>query len=282
MNERLPLVSVLRIPGYGVAQLEEIVAEITVEYTTGAVAELAVTLTDTDFAVTKAATELKGSTVVFDGENWQVGSVEAELGEWGAVLALRCRDPLAKKLRKTYKTSAEMKVSPGQWVTRRVKTAGGRAIVQPSSKRGTIAQSKNDSVLDIIDALSGDLEWSWTSFNGVLLFGSRYAAWEGRLAGRQTWPVTWEKDPSSDARSASWSDSEDNSENFAEADIELAYESGRKIRPWDRLQSTIPGATGVWLVENVTITHDGVTPVAVKATKPRRPSPKAGSSSRES
>ena len=282
MTDRMPRVTALTIPTFGVAQLEQIVTEIAVEYTTGSVAELAITMSDAKFAVTKAAGALIGSTVQFDGSRWQVGTVEAEMAEWGAQVVMRCRDPLAKKLRRTYKTSAEKKVSPGQWVTGRVKAAGGKAIVQASSKRGTIAQSKNDSVLDIIDSLAGDLEWAWTSFDGTFLFASRYAAWQGKVPGRSTWPVTWQASAVTDALTAGWADSDDNSDNRAELDIELRYESGRRIRPWDRLQCSIPGASGLWLVEDVSITHDGITPVAIKAAKPKPPSPKAGSSSKES
>lgn len=282
MTDRKPLLTELRIPEFGVAQLEQVVTEIAVEYTTGSVAELAITMSDAKFAVTKAAGALSGSTVLFEGTSWQVGSVEAEMAEWGAQLVVRCRDPLAKKLRRTYRTSAERNVSPGQWVTGRVKAAGGRSVVQASSKRGTIAQSKNDSVLDIIDSLAGDLEWAWTSFDGTFLFASRYAAWQGKVPGRSTWPVTWQESAVTDALTAGWADSDDSSDNRAELDMELRYESGRRIRPWDRLRSTIPGAVGDWLVEAVSIVHDGVTPVAIKAAKPKPPSPKAGSSSKES
>ena len=281
MTERLPRVSALAVPGLGQAQLEQIVTEITVDYQTDAVAELAITLADVDHEVTEASGKLIGASVTLDGVRWQIGAVDADLAEWGTQLVLRCRDPLAKQLRKTYKTSAEKKVSPGAWVTSRVKAAGGRAIVQPSSKRGTIAQSKNDSVMDVIGALAGDLEWSWTAYEGVLLFGSRHAAWKAPMAGRSTWPVTWAQDKPSDALTASWTDSDDSTDNKAQLDVELAYVSGKQIRPWDRLQSTIPGASGLWLVESVGITHDGVSPVTITAVQPNRPSPKAGSSSKE-
>lgn len=281
MTTRLPQVAKLSLPGQRQALLAELVTDISVEYGTDQVAELSITLADPDDTVTRAATALIGSTLTFAGQRWQVGAVEGALAEWGTALTIRARDPLAKQLRRTYKTSAEKKVSPGDWVTGRVRAAGGTATVQASSKRATIAQSKNQSVLEVIGDLASELEWSWTSYDGRLLFGSRYAAWQGRLGGLPTWRVTWQANPNTDALSATWTDSDDNTENRAELEIELPYEYGAQLRPWHRIQSTLPGATGTWLVQSVSITHDGATPVRVTATQPKKPSPKAGSSSKE-
>ena len=281
MSTRLPKINKLTIPGQGQALLAEVVTSIAVQYSTDQVAELSVTIADPGDKVTKGAKDLIGASLTFDGERWQIGSADAELTEWGTVLTLRARDPLAKKLRVTYKTSAEKKVSPGDWVKGRAKVAGGTAVVQPSSKRATIAQSKNQSVLDVIGDLAGELEWSWTSYAGRIYFASRYAAWQGSLAGLPTWRATWKTNPASDALAAAWTQSDDNVENRAELDLELPYEYGARIRPWHRLQSTIPGATGTWLVNSVDITHDGFTPVQINAVQPKKPSPKAGSSAKE-
>jgi hypothetical protein len=281
MTAKLPEVGKLVLPGQRQATLTEIVTQISVEYATDQVAELTLTLADIDDKVTKTATSLIGSTVTFDGTRWQIGTVEASLAAWGSELVIRARDPLAKKLRVTYKTSAEKKVSPGDWVTGRVKAAGGTALVEPSSKRATIAQSKNQSVLDVVGDLAGELEWSWTSYDGRMIFGSRYSAWQGRVGSLPTWRVTWKADPDTDALVGAWSLSDDNTENRAELDLELPYGYGKKIRPWHRLSSSLPGASGLWLVETVSITHDGVTPVQITATQPKKPSPKAGSSAKE-
>lgn len=281
MTTKLPQVSKLTLPGEKQADLADVVTEIAIDYVTDSVSELSIVFADTNHKIAKRASKLIGQSITFDGVRWQVGSVDSELAAWGSLITLRARDPLAKKLRVTYKTSAEKKVSPGQWVTGRVKRAGGRAIVQPSSKRGTIAQSKNQSVIDVISDLASDLEWSWVSHSGVFIFGSRFAAWQGKLGGLPTWQVSWDSNPSTDALAASWSDSDDNTENRADLEIELAYEHGVRLRPWHRLASTIPGADGTWLIESVNIIHDGVTPVQITATKPKKPSPKAGSSAEE-
>ena len=281
MTTKLPQVSKLTLPGEKQADLADVVTEIAIDYVTDSVSELSIVFADTNHRIAKRASALIGQIVTFDGVRWQVGSVDSELAAWGSLITLRARDPLAKKLRVTYKTSAEKKVSPGQWVTGRVKKAGGRAIVQPSSKRGTIAQSKNQSVIDVITDLATELEWSWVSHSGVLIFGSRFAAWQGKIGGLPTWRVSWDSNPSTDALAATWSDSDDNTENRATLEIELSYEHGARLRPWHRLASTIPGADGTWLIESVNIIHDGVTPVQITATKPKKPSPKAGSSAEE-
>jgi hypothetical protein len=94
--------------------------------------------------------------------------------------------------------------------------------------------------------------------------------------------VRWGTEPDRDAVSARWIETDDDSDNNAEIDFEVPYAMGKDMRPWHRLTSTIPGAEGAWLIENVQIRHDGVTPVRVFATQPQRPSPKPGSSSKES
>lgn len=281
MTATLPQISKLVLPGQRQALLSELVTTIAVEYGTDQVAELSITVTDPDDQITRAATSLIGSTLTFDGQRWQIGSVEAALAEWGTLLTIRARDPLAKKLRVTYKTSAEKKVSPGDWVKGRVKAAGGTALVQASSKRATIAQSKNQSVLDVISDLAGELEWSWTSYDDTLVFASRFAAWRGRFSALPTWRVTWQTNPASDALSVSWNESDDNTDNRAEIELLLPYEYGARLRPWHRITSSVPGAVGTWLIETVSITHDGTTPVEISATQPKKPSPKAGSSAKE-
>lgn len=282
MSTKLPQVDKLVIPGQKQADLADVVTAITVDYGVDQVAELTVTMIDPGEKLTRAAANSTGGVLTFDGERWQIGSVEAQLAEYGALLTIRARDPLAKALRATYKTSGEKKVSPGDWVKRRVTAAGGTATVQQSSKRGAIAQSKNESVLDIIGNLAADLEWSWVSHSGRLWFGSRYYAWQGKLPALPMWLVSWKADPASDAYAASWTVSDDDVENSGDLELEVPYEHGKRLRPWHRISSTIPGATGTWLVEEVGITHDGFTPVTIRASRPKKPSPKAGSSNKES
>lgn len=281
MITRLPKINKLILPGKSFADLSDVVAQITVEYGTDQVAELSIAIIDPNHKLTKSPIVDVGAIITFDGSRWQVGSVEATLVEWGSQIAIRCRDPLAKKMRATYKSSAEKKVAPSNWVARRVQAAGGSATTQPSSSRGTISQSKSQSVLDVVDDLASELDWSWTSFDGRFYFASRHYAWSGSL-GLASWTVTWKTDPASDALAATWTDSDDNTVNRREMELEVTYDAGYRMRPWQRVNSTIPGASGYWLIESVSITHDGITPVTLNVTRPKQPSPKAGSSSRES
>lgn len=281
MTGRLPQVDKLVIPGQKAADLTEVVTGIAIDYTTDSVAELTIDLIDPKLKVVAAGSGLIGQRVTFAGKPWQVGGVEVTMIEAGAQMTLRCRDPLAKKLRATYKTSAEKKVAPSAWVRQRVTKAGGTAVVQPSSKRATIAQSKNQSELEVIADLAGELEWSWTSYDGTLLFASRFYAWQGKLPGLPSWKVTWKQSPKTDALSYSWSDSDDDTENRADVELELPYAYGAQMRPWHLIEATVPGGSGTFLIESVTITHDGVTPVQISATVPKKPSPKPGSSSEE-
>jgi hypothetical protein len=281
MIGKFPLVKNLTVPGQSQADLTEVVTSIEVSYSQDQVAELSVTFIDPGEKLTRLARQSIGAFLRFDSERWQVGSVEAQLTEFGSVLTMRGRDPLAKKLRKAYKSSAEKKVSPGDWVKGRVSKAGGSAIVQPSSKRATIAQSKNESVMEVLSGLTGELDWSWVSHSDKLWFASAHYAWQGKLGGLKTWPITWKDSPSSDAMVANWSLSDDDTGSNGELELELQYDYGKRVRPWERIQATIPGANGVWLVRDVSIVHDGFTPVSVTAFRPNKPSPKAGSSSKE-
>lgn len=277
---REPDLSTLIVSGSKQADLAEVVTSIDVTYSTDQMAELTIQVLDPKHKLTASPLAAIGTTIKYDGDAWKVGAIEAELLEWGSILTYHCRDPLAKGLRQTFKTSAEQKVSPGDWVTGRVKAAGGTATVQPSSKRATISQSKSQAVLDVISSMAGDLDWSWVSYGGRLIFCSRYYAWQGRV-GLPAWNVTWKADPATDAMTATWSESDDNTENRAELEISVPYDFGIRLRPWHRIVSTIPGARGTYLVEEVSITYDGISPVTARAVVPKQPSPKAGSSSRE-
>lgn len=279
MSERLPKIGSLSIPGRSQVQLEELVSNITVDYNLQQLAELQLTINDPNHLIAKSPLAAIGSRISFEGESWTVASIESNAFEWGSRIVVKARDPLARALRLKYKTSAEKQVSPGDWVKRRVKSAGGVATVQPSSKRGTVSQSKTQSVLDVINTFAGDLDWSWTSHGGRFYFASRHYVWVGKLA-TPTWSFTWDSNEATDVLASEWNESGDNTENRAELTIRVPYEAGKNVRPFHRITTTIPGATGTWLVEGVSIVHDLVSPVEITATKPNKPSPKAGSSSK--
>ena len=263
------------------ADLTDAITEVTIDYSTGSVAQLVIAAADVA-AITGSALMRPGTTLTWQDDPWQVGGRTTIRGSDNTVLhRFTARSTLARGLRKTYKASAETKVSPSQWVARRVLQAGGRATCQPSSRQSTIAQTSGrdrQSTLDVIANLASDLEWSWTEWGGRLLFGSRYWAWQTGPTGR-SWAVTWGKDEATDALSSEVTVDDDDTENYVTIALELPYRYGKRIRPWDRIQLNGFGVEATVLVEQVSITADGTTPVRVEASQPRPPAKKAGSSS---
>lgn len=275
MTDRVPLVGRLTVPGVGRTDLEQAVTAITAEYSLGQVAELAVTVADREAVLPSSG--LLGALAGFAGARWQVGAVDGVEAEWGRSLVLRCREPIAKQLRKTYRTGAARNVDPATWITARAREAGGTAVVQAGAKRSTIEQDKDATVLDALEALAGDLGWSWAAHDGVLYAGSRWSFWKAQTGSLPRWSVTWMRSEPSDAVGLSWFLSDDNTDSAGELELQVPYEVGASWRPLHRVQVSGSGAAGTWLVESVSVTHDGVSPVDVRCTIPRPPRGKAGS-----
>ena len=263
------------------ARLAEVLVSMTLDASAGSVAQLSITAKDEGSALSSLATT--GTAVTWQGQAWMVGSVTRSRGSDNVVLVtMECRSTLAKRLRQQYRPSAESKVSPSQWVARRVRSAGGVAVCQPSAKQSTIAQmggNDRQSVLDVIASLAGDLGWEWSETAGRLLFGSRHWAWGGGPAGQRTWPVSWATSPDSDALSIELTSDDDDTDNARSGTIAVPYASGVRMRPWDRISLAGAGIDdGTYLVDSLSITADLVTPVSVQVSRPRRPAKKAGSS----
>jgi hypothetical protein len=284
MAERKPRADLVRIAGNKLrADLSDVITEIALDFQAGSVAELALTAADPTGRLDGSPLAALGTTVTMTDDpqgSWEVGSIDAVYGA-GIVWTYRCRSKLAKNLRQRFKTSAETKVSPTEWVTRKVREAGGRTIAQPSQKRIAIGQGgKQDrqSVLDVIGDLAGELEWAWVEHGGVLYFGDPYWALTGgpRLP---TWPVTWKKNPASDATALQVNLSDDDTESRGTLDLTLPHAYGRRVRPWHRIQLADVGRySGTWLVQSVSYLDDDVSLVDVSCTLPRKPAKKGGSS----
>lgn len=278
---RKPDLSVVTLAGGKLtADLTEAITAVTLDYPTGSVAQLVVTALDAA-AVLRSALVVPGSTLTWRGEPWQVGGVGTTWGDDATIArAVTCRSSLARGLRRTYKASAEQKVSPSDWVRRRVRAAGGRAVCQPSSKRGTIAQTTGDdpqSELDVVANLAGDADWDWVEWGGRLWFGSRYWAWSGGATGQRTWAATWRKSEGTDALNAELTRDDDDTDNVWSGSITFPYAYGHRIRPWDLITPAGFGNVPQLLVEQVSITADGVSPVTVQVARPVKPRKKKGS-----
>jgi hypothetical protein len=263
------------------ADIVDAVTEVKIDYSTDTVAQLTLTVSDAK-AVLPAVLLTAGTALTWLGEPWQVAARSSVYGSDATLLrTFTARSALARALRRRYKATVEKKVSPSQWVTGRATTAGGRVTCQASAKQSTIAQPSGrdrQSDLDVIANLASDLQWSWVEWDGRLFFGSRHWAWQTGPTGR-SWPVTWIRDETTDVLSADLAVDDDDTDNAVTGTLELPYRFGRKVRPWDRLQPTGLGVSGLLLVEQVSITADGASPVQVQVSQPRPPAKKAGSSS---
>ena len=265
------------------ADISDVLTALTLDTGTGSVAQLTITASDDKGVITGTALATPGTAVLWRGDTWQVGARTTERSSSNTTLhTFDCRSTLARMLRRTFKASAERKVSPTEWITRRVATAGGIAICQPSSKQGTIAQTSGDqrqSELDVISSLCSDQGWEWVEWAGRLWCGSRHWAWQGGATGQRMWAVTWGADPATDAISSQITVDDDDTDNVRSGSIAVPYDFGVRIRPWDRISLAGHGVdNGIYLVEKVQFTADSTSPISVEVAQPHRPVKKSGSS----
>jgi hypothetical protein len=264
------------------ADLTDAVTSIQVEYGTGTVAQLTLAVTDSAKALAGSPLLAPGTAMTWQGDRWQVAGRSSTRGSDDTLThTFTARSALARSLRRRYQASAEKRVSPSEWVTRRVAKAGGQAVCQASAKQGTIAQSSGkdrQSDLDVIANLGSDQEWTWVEWGGRLYFGHRHWAWSTNPTGR-SWSVTWGVDPATDALGSDLAWDDDDTENAIAGTVDLPNAYGSLIRPWDRLVVAGFGPLATVLVEQVSITVDGTSPVQVQVAQPRPPAKKAGSSS---
>lgn len=275
----------LRVRGQKlVGRLAQAVTAISVDHQTGIVGELAVAVADPDNALGGTELLATGAEVIWDGDEWEVGGRTSTYGADNTLVhEFACRSALARSLRRRFKASAERRVSPSEWVTRRVTAAGGQAVCQPSSKQGTIAQtsgSERQSELDVIANLASDLEWDWVESRGRLLFGSRHWAWSTGFTGQSTWLFTWGRRQTTDALSGEFTVDDDDTDNQVAGTLAVPYDAARAIRPWDlvRARGFIPEAE-TFLVESIQLTANPADPATLTLTQPRPPARKSGSSS---
>lgn len=283
MAERKPRADVVRIAGKKVAaEVSEFITDMTLDFSPGQVAELSISVADPTGRLDGSPLAALGTTVTMTDDpagSWEVGSIDAVYSA-GITWTYRCRSKLAKNLRVKFKAGAEVKVSPTDWVSRRVKEAGGKVVAQPSQKRVAIGQGgKQDrqSVLDVIGTLAGELEWEWVEHGNTLYFGDPYWALTGGPK-LPTWPVTWKSNPASDALAMSVNLSDDDTETRGSLDLSLPNAYGRRLRPWHRVQLKDAGRySGVWLVDSVSYRDDDYSAVDVSCSLPRKPAKKGGS-----
>jgi len=266
------------------ASVAQLIDSVRFDAATESVAQLTLVSHDPELALAKSKLADIGSTVKwqFGGLTslWDISTVDVEAAD--ARVTIAARSTLAKRLRRRVKVRSARDVSPSQWVRRVVEGAGGNAVVQKSNVRGEISQGDGVTEWDMIADLAGDLGWSWVEWGGVVLFGSRHWAWSGG-AKTPLWSATWGDSPKTDALDVSMSQTDDDPDNSAVGTVVLPWNRGVQLQPWHSLQLSGLGRwDGVYLVESVSATTDGISAVEVQVSQPRPPAPDTGTKSTSS
>lgn len=261
------------------ADLSDAVSSITVSWQVGTVAELAFDVIDTGLVLASRDLLTLGTEVRWGDSKWEVGSVDRNYAGWGASSTARCRSSVAKNLRAQKSTGAEKQQTPAGYVKSRVKKAGGTSVVQDAPKWPVIKQGKDETSLDSIVSVLAEAQMAWTEFDGTLYAGTPWWAYGGGPE-LPTWPLTWQTKPESDVFSLTVTLSDDDREQSGTASMLVPYAVGKRMRPWHRVRLSGTGTDddGLWLVRDVSVVLDGVSPVAVEAHRPRKSTPVAGSS----
>ena len=266
------------------ASVTKLIDSVRLDAGTESVAQLTLVSHDPELALARSPLADIGATVkwIFGGLTslWDISTVDVAAAD--ATVTIAARSILAKRLRRRVKVRSSRKVSPSEWVKRTVEGAGGNAVVQKSSVRGEISQGDNVTEWDMLADLASDLGWSWVEWGGVVLFGSRHWAWAGG-AKTPLWEVTWGDSPRTDALDVTLSQTADDPDNEALGSIVLPWNRGVQIQPWHCVQLSGLGRwDGVYLVDQVSATTDGISAVEIQVSVPSAPSSKSGTKSTSS
>ena len=264
------------------ADISDTIGGLSFDYRVGAVAEFNFPAVDVDRALSKRGLLREDATLRFEGARFQVAAVERDYRGDDVWLTFTARSQLARRLRNMTGRSVDKNITPQQWITSRVKKAGGTALVEPGAKRRTIVQKRGESVLDVIANLASETEVEWVEFDNRVYVGTPWWAFQGGT-GLPIWNVNVtgvapSLTPLEFAAFSSRSSLDDRGQ-AAEASLSvLADASGRRLRPWHLVN--IGRATsqdnGLWLVDSVGFSDDSPT-VDVGLSRPLKSRPKNGS-----
>lgn len=243
--------TVLLADGRNLADITELISAPQLDYRVGQVSEM--TIPAVDPGNVSFPTLLKaGAKLTYDGAVWDVAAVERDYRGEGVVLSFTARSQLARRLRLRTGPDSGGKITPADWITQKVREEGGRALVQPGATRRKIVQKREESVLDVIGNLSGEMATEWVEWGNRLFVGTGWWALQGN-PGLPTWPLGIRSEDCLGFQSRS---SLDDKTQAATANVTLPYAYGIKVRPWHRMQ--IKGASsddnGIWLVQDVSYT----------------------------
>lgn len=263
------------VNGDRLALPDDVLGDITVAYGLGQAGEMTVALTDTKGQMTRSQLGLTGTSIVTGDGRWEVGGVkQTNLGQTAIAWDVRARSELARRLRKA-KAEKAKGVRSTVWVANRAKAAGGKCWTQPSQRKATVDPGSDDTVMDIIDALASDLGWSWTEWDGNVLFMDPWWAWTEQPAYLPMWGVTWADRADTDALELETDLDDDDTATFGTGALSLPYAYGRRLRPMhtvDLRGDNLKGKrAGTWLITGVGWTANRPeAPVSVSIARPRK------------
>lgn len=266
--------------GKQIATVTDAITTVSMDYRVGAVAEMQVGLVDADGSLIERGLLQAGTTLYYFGETFQVAATDLDYRGEAILAVYSARSRLARRLRNTMGPKTTKGQTPAQWITRKVKDAGGTAVVEAGAKRLAIHQKRGESVLDVIANLAADTGTEWTEFADTVYCGTGWWAYQGRT-GLPTWPVSFDRTARTDVTQLSTRSSVDDRLEAASASLSVPFSVGSEWRPWHRveLSGVSKNDRGTWLIQDVSFDlHDSST-VDATLYRPLKSSPKNGSSS---
>lgn len=255
------------------AEVDNVLTGVDVEYGLGQVAKLQVTLTDAGGLMAKNDLARWGTEVRTDAGPWQVGGLKQTLRPGGSDWEVRSYSALAKSLRDNWRSKVAG-VKSTDWVSARVRAAGGRTIVQASARKAKLDAADDRTVLDAVDALASDLGWSWCEYDGLLVFMDPWWAWQNPGVKLPAWEVTWGAGSATNATALEVDMSNEDDAAFGTGSLTMPASAAAQIRPLHTVQLgegiTGPHA-GWWVVTSASRSlRRPDTPVTLEIARPRK------------
>ncbi len=273
----------------GLADISDVMGTVSYEFGVGQVAQFSFPAVDTDGKIAGRGLLRAGTVLRWDNTRWEIAAVEREYRGESTWLTVECRSAVARRMRLMTGLDKATDVTPGQWISKYVRACGGTATVETGAKRRTINPKRTDSVLDVVASLASETSVEWVEIGGHVYVGTAWWALQGKT-GLPTYRVA--VDPATLAglgsapllgSSLTTRESLDDRTQAAEASLTLERTLGQFLRPWNLVDLVdVPDPDrGLWLVTSVSF-DDTAADVSVSLQRPRKSSPKNGSSGRGS
>lgn len=268
------------VNGQRMARPDKVLSDIVVSYSLGQVGEMTVSLTDTTGQMTRSPLASTGTELVTDDGGWEVGGLkQTNLGEDVVAWDVRARSQLARGLRRR-KAKKAKKAKSVSLVRQEVQAAGGQCFAQPSQRTTDVNPGSDDTAINLIDTLAQDLGWSWTEYDGTVIFADPHWAWQSPPDWLPGWSVTWCERATTDALSLDTDIDSDDTATLGTGTLTLPHSYGRLLRPMHTVRlegDRLKGArSGWWVVTDVSwVANRPEAPVAVGIARPRKGIPQA-------